>query len=113
MSMQQSSRKLNAAGANAVEGRVVPDFGKSLWVVGMGLASLAAVALSSWNPWHIGAAVALTGVSLCCGHSVGLHRIVIHGAARIPGWLERFLVWLFEGEDRPAEDVIAVPAGPE
>jgi fatty-acid desaturase len=88
------SRRLNAEGANAVEGRVVPDFGKSVWVVGMGLAGLSALVLSSWDPAHIAVAVALTALSLCCGHSVGLHRVVIHRAARLPRWLEYGLVWL-------------------
>jgi stearoyl-CoA desaturase (delta-9 desaturase) len=43
-------------------------------------------------------AVWLCGVSLlitlCCGHSVGLHRLFIHRSFRTPLWLEHLLVWM-------------------
>ncbi|QDT34057.1 acyl-CoA desaturase [Thalassoglobus polymorphus] len=34
----------------------------------------------------------LTSVTLCCGHSVGLHRLLIHRSFQCPLWLERILV---------------------
>ncbi|WP_417850399.1 acyl-CoA desaturase [Thalassoglobus sp.] len=34
----------------------------------------------------------LTSVTLCCGHSVGLHRLLIHRSFECPLWLERILV---------------------
>lgn len=36
----------------------------------------------------------LCAVTLCGGHSVGMHRRLIHGSFECPLWLEYFLVWL-------------------
>lgn len=92
--MRRIDPRLDPSGANAHEGRAVWDFGKSVWVIGMGIAAASALFLSSWNPLHIGVAAALCVVSLCCGHSVGLHRFVIHRAGKVPLWLERVLMLL-------------------
>lgn len=92
--MRRIDPRLNPIGANAHMGRAVLDFGKSVWVIGMGLAALAALLLSSWNPIHIAIAAAFCAISLCCGHSVGLHRFVIHRAGKVPRWLERGLMLL-------------------
>ncbi|MCP4804752.1 MAG: acyl-CoA desaturase [Proteobacteria bacterium] len=80
--------------ADAYDGEVVLDARKSAWVIAMGGMALAAVVASSWNPVHIGLAAAFCAISLCCGHSVGLHRFVIHDAGRVPIWLERVLILL-------------------
>lgn len=37
---------------------------------------------------------ALTAITLCCGHTVGLHRLLIHRNLVCPLWLERLLVYL-------------------
>ena len=58
--------------------------------------SLAAIALApiyfSWS----GVAVffVTTGITLCVGHSVGLHRRLIHKSFECPKWLEYFCVYL-------------------
>lgn len=36
----------------------------------------------------------LTVVTLCLGHTVGLHRLLIHRSFECPKWLERLLVYL-------------------
>jgi sn-1 stearoyl-lipid 9-desaturase len=38
--------------------------------------------------------LALAGVTLCAGHSVGFHRRLIHRSFGCPRWLERVLVWM-------------------
>ena len=38
--------------------------------------------------------VVLTAVTLCLGHSLGMHRMLIHGAFRAPQWLAKTLVYL-------------------
>jgi len=86
--------RVDARNASALEGRNFIDWSSTVWVVGMGLAGLAAMLFSSWDPVHIGIAATFTAISLCCGHSVGLHRFVIHGSARTPLWLERLLITL-------------------
>jgi fatty-acid desaturase len=47
-----------------------------------------------WSPAPIAASAGLAAIGLCCGHSVGLHRLLIHGSFQAPAWLERGLVWL-------------------
>lgn len=36
----------------------------------------------------------LTGLTICAGHSVGMHRLLIHRSFETPKWLEHLLVWL-------------------
>lgn len=38
--------------------------------------------------------VFLTAITICCGHSVGMHRLLIHRSFETPIWLERLLVYL-------------------
>ena len=42
----------------------------------------------------IAAGFALTVLTLCLGHTVGMHRRLIHGSYECPRWLERTLVYL-------------------
>jgi len=35
-----------------------------------------------------------TAITICAGHSVGMHRLLIHRAFETPKWLEHVLVWL-------------------
>ena len=66
---------------------------KSLWFTGM-----AAVALVGgvWTFTWDAAAVAcvLTIVTLCLGHSIGFHRLLIHRSFECPQWLEFCFVYL-------------------
>src|SRR5579871_5893047 len=65
---------------------------KSIWIGGMTASALLAPVCASWD------AVALffltTGVTLCFGHSVGMHRRLIHRSFACPRWLERLCVYL-------------------
>jgi fatty-acid desaturase len=36
----------------------------------------------------------LCAITICAGHSVGMHRLLIHRSFSAPLWLERLLVWL-------------------
>jgi len=58
-------------------------------VVG-GLAGL--VFHASWQAFLV--FLALSAVTLCAGHSVGMHRLLIHRSFRTPLWLEHILVYL-------------------
>jgi len=82
----------NATG-NARNGRVRWDPSKSLWINGC-LVSFAALA-----PFHTTAGAVVTGLlltylTLLLGHSVGMHRKLIHRTYDCPRWLERVLVYL-------------------
>ena len=78
---------------NPVEGTIRWAPAKSLW-----LWSMTAVALVAGPPTFTWDALALfivtSGITLCFGHSVGMHRKLIHGSFDCPLWLERIFVYL-------------------
>lgn len=79
--------------ASPVEGRVVWDPVRSLWNGGMLVAALALGPLTfSWD--SLAVFLGLAAVTLCLGHSIGVHRRLIHRSFECPPWLERILVWL-------------------
>ncbi|MEL7370291.1 MAG: acyl-CoA desaturase, partial [Myxococcota bacterium] len=74
-------------------GEVRYSLSKSAWLMGWTLAWLGgAVYYTTWSAVVVWAAS--TAVCLCFGHSVGLHRGVIHGAFKMGPWTERILVYL-------------------
>jgi len=79
--------------ADPVEGRVVWDPLRSVW---NGSMMLAALVLAPFNfTWGaVAVFLALSAVTMCAGHSVGFHRLLIHRSFACPKWLERLLVWL-------------------
>lgn len=80
-------------GCNPVEGRVVWDPAHSLWNGAM-LAGAAALGPLTFTWPAFGLFVVTTGAGLLLGHSVGMHRRLIHGSFDCPLWLEHFLVWV-------------------
>ena len=66
---------------------------KSLWFVGWTVAWIGG-ALFATNMSAVVVWAATTALGLCFGHSVGLHRGVIHNAFRMHKVTERVLVWL-------------------
>ncbi len=81
------------SGGDACEGSVRWAPVKSLWI---GAMTLAAILLA---PFHVSwSAVALflftSGITLCFGHSVGMHRRLIHNSFECPLWLEYLCVYL-------------------
>jgi fatty-acid desaturase len=64
---------------------------KSLWYSGL---LLIALIFAPWI-WSLPTAVMtglLTAFTLCVGHSIGFHRLLIHRSFECPVWLERVLV---------------------
>ncbi len=81
------------AATDAVTGRVRWDAAKTGWITGMGLLGLVgAAATFTWT--NLAVFIALTSLTLCCGHSVGLHRCLIHKSFDAPRWLENLLAYL-------------------
>lgn len=79
--------------ANACEGRVRWDPVKSLWVTSMYAGTV--IGLTFWFSWSGVLLFFLSsGITLCAGHSVGMHRLLIHRSFESPPWLERVLVYL-------------------
>lgn len=81
------------AHTSCTEGVIRWDPIKSLWLFAMMSGGLAAVILTpSWTGVLI--FLVTTTVTICAGHSVGMHRLLIHRSFRTPLWLEHTLVWL-------------------
>lgn len=81
------------AETNPVEGTVYWNPVKSIWYSFHAL--VAVVTVPFFFDWKAASVCgALTVVTLCCGHSVGLHRLLIHRSWKAPLWLEHLLVYL-------------------
>lgn len=75
------------------EGRIDWAPEKSIWYIFHALNALVAVIFFfSWDAVAI--FVIISGVTLCAGHSVGMHRLLIHRSYATPLWLEHLQVWL-------------------
>lgn len=79
-------------GADVVHGEVRWEPIRSLWFSGMALSALVGGALTfSWAAFALFAGT--TALVLLLGHSLGMHRKLIHDSFQCPKWLEYFLVY--------------------
>jgi stearoyl-CoA desaturase (delta-9 desaturase) len=77
----------------ALDGRIAWAPVRSLWIGGMtGVALVSAPFFVT--PGAVIVFLALSATTLCLGHSLGLHRLLIHRSFSAPVWLERLLVYL-------------------
>jgi fatty-acid desaturase len=88
-----SARIVAGREADPVRGRVRWAPAKSLWVGAMTLAALILGPLC-FTPAAFLLFLGTSAVTLCAGHSVGLHRRLIHGSFQCPLWLEHVCVYL-------------------
>lgn len=78
---------------SAVEGQIVWSRAKSLWLFTHMAGGVAALTVfPSWG--GLAAFLILSAITLCAGHSVGMHRLLIHRSFTAPKPLERALVGL-------------------
>jgi fatty-acid desaturase len=93
MSTISTHRMISTASSDAKDGGVMWVPGKSLWTIAMTLAALAGGPLTfAWDAFAL--FLATTAVTICAGHSVGMHRLLIHRSFQTPKWLEHVLVYL-------------------
>ena len=88
-----TDRVIPAADTSATAGRVVWDARKSLWWFLHALGGVAAVVGFPQGD-ALAVMAGLTGLTILAGHSVGMHRLLIHRSFATPLWLEHLLVWL-------------------
>ena len=87
-----SDRIIADAQTDAVAGEVRWSPVKSLWIGSMTiLALLAGPLLFTWEALAV--FVGGCAITLCAGHSVGMHRRLIHNSFECPRWLEYFMVY--------------------
>ena len=94
MKLQPGSERIFADDdADPVVGSVHWAPVKSLWIGTMTVLAIAlGPAFFSWDALIL--FVATSAITLCFGHSVGMHRRLIHASFECPLWLERFCVYL-------------------
>lgn len=89
---QGSERIIANSASDPSEGAVRWNPVKSLWIGSMTLIGLVGGPLVfSWDGF--GVFVVLCAITLCAGHSVGMHRRLIHGSFACPLWLEYAMVY--------------------
>lgn len=89
---QGSERIIFDAATDPSAGRVRWKPVKSIWIGSMTLTALIGGPITfNWSAF--GVFLALSAVTLCCGHSVGMHRRLIHNSFECPLWLEYALVY--------------------
>lgn len=87
-----SDRIIADASTDPVQGRMRWAPVKSIWIGGMTLTALiAGPLLFTWDAFAV--FVVLSAITLCTGHSVGMHRRLIHNSFECPLWLEYVLVY--------------------
>jgi fatty-acid desaturase len=91
--MRRGVWRIDGTGANAVDGRVVWAPRKSLWNTGIVVGAIAlAPSHFSWSAFAV--FLVLSYATLLLGHSLGMHRRLIHKTYDCPKPFERLLVWL-------------------
>jgi fatty-acid desaturase len=93
MTMISTERVIVVPGSNPVNGKVYWSPAKSLWISGMTLVALIGGPLTfSWDAFAV--FLVLSAVTICAGHSVGMHRLLIHKSFKAPILVEHILVYL-------------------
>lgn len=78
---------------DAVRGTVEADPAKILWLVPMYVLGTVGSALTI-SPGAVALFIFFTGTTLCLGHSLGMHRRLIHRAFDCPGWFDYLTIHL-------------------
>ena len=78
-------------GSNAVDGKVTWSPGKSIFMSMMTAGAVIGGALT-FEPSALIIYTASTSLVLCLGHSLGMHRRLIHRSFNCPKWLENTLI---------------------
>jgi fatty-acid desaturase len=86
-------RVIATADVSATNGRVVWSPARSLWTGGMTLAAIVLVPFFT-TPTSILLFLVTSAITLCLGHSLGLHRLLIHRSFRTTPSIERVMIYL-------------------
>jgi len=75
-----------------LKGTICWDASKSLFYCVMATIGVAAIPFTDTSDWLV--FIGLTGITILAGHSVGMHRLLIHRSFSTPLWVEYVLVYL-------------------
>lgn len=91
--MKDTTRVYADHPASADAGQVIWQPIKSIWFLSQLLLTvIVAPFYCSWSALSV--FLVFTALTLCMGHSLGMHRLLIHRAYECPRWLEYTLVYL-------------------
>lgn len=93
MPLIATNRAIPTADTSATEGRILWDAPKSLWWFGNMAGAITAITVFPQRDAVL-VMLILIVITVCAGHSAGMHRLLIHRTFEAPLWLERLLVWL-------------------
>jgi sn-1 stearoyl-lipid 9-desaturase len=93
MTCHSTDRMIAGPDCSATEGKVRWAPARSLWMIAMTGGALT-LAPAATTPGAVAVFLVTSGVTLCLGHSIGLHRLLIHRSLSAPRWLVRLLAWL-------------------
>lgn len=90
--MMEPVKRIKGINANPVNGKIITDWPKTMWNLSMIVASIALIPFyTNWG--SIGLFLVLTYFSLLIGHSVGMHRMMIHRSFHATKLVERLLIY--------------------
>lgn len=88
-----TERMIASPASSATDGEVVWVPAKSIWTAALTLIAVVLGPLTfSWDAFAL--FVATTAITICAGHSVGMHRLLIHRSFSTSRRIERTLVYL-------------------
>lgn len=91
--MMKPVMRIDDTGANPCDGQPVIDWPKAIWNGGLlAIAVVGGPLLFTWSAF--GLFVILSYLTLLIGHSVGMHRMLIHRAFQCGKPMERFLIYV-------------------
>lgn len=93
VTMMEGVVRVSGDSSMALAGKVVLDFPKAFWNFGMIMTALV-MAPFTFSFELLVTSIVLTYFSLLVGHSVGMHRMMIHRTFISPKWFERFLIYI-------------------
>ena len=93
MACLSTDRMLALPSSDAREGYVRWSPTRSLWISGMTVCAVVLAPLYV-TPGAVVLWLCTSAVTLCLGHSIGLHRLLIHRSLDAPRWFERVLAYL-------------------
>jgi len=88
-----TERVIPSPGTSALDGQIRVNVTKTIWLVAHGVAGITGIILFAQLDALL-IFLALTGLTICAGHSVGMHRLLIHRSFHVPRGVEYLLVWL-------------------
>ena len=94
MKMERGSERIVVDGrVDAADGEVRWAPAKSIWIGSLSIIAVIA-GPHTFSVEAFAVFLFLTAITLCAGHSVGMHRRLIHKSFSCPKWFEYFLVYL-------------------